>query len=38
MKRRPVLSYLRKVPVCSLAFVAGTMLGGVLGGWMHMQM
>lgn len=38
MKPRTFLSYLWKVPVCSLAFVAGTMLGSILAGWMGMQM
>ncbi|HUS70020.1 MAG TPA: hypothetical protein VM075_04495 [Anaerolineae bacterium] len=38
MKPRTVLSYLWKVPVCGLAFMAGTMLGSILAGWMGMQM
>jgi hypothetical protein len=38
MKPRTFLSYLWKVPVCSLAFVAGTMLGSILAGLMGMQM
>jgi len=30
MKPRTVLSYLWKVPVCGLAFLAGTILGSML--------
>ena len=37
MKPRTVLSYLWKVPVCGLAFLAGTILGSMLAGAMGMQ-
>jgi hypothetical protein len=36
MKPRTVLSYLWKVPLCGLAFMAGTMLGGMLAGLIGM--
>ena len=37
MNPRTVLSYVWKVPVCGLAFLAGTILGSMLAGAMGMQ-
>ena len=37
MNPRTVLSYAWKVPVCGLAFLAGTILGSMLAGAMGMQ-
>ena len=37
MSTRAVLSYVWKVPVCGLAFMAGTVLGSMLAGAMGMQ-
>jgi len=37
MRVRTVLSYLWKLPVCGLAFMAGTILGSILAGSMSLQ-